>query len=266
MTSELIVTVSGKHLQERPPGDVEVWTLNRPHVRNALNPSLVEALDTSLKAAEKSGVRVVVLRGNGPSFCAGADLQYLQTYDAPAGETPRNFLRSIWDLTISMEHSPIVFVAALHGHAVAGGLELALACDVVLADEETLIGDGHVGRNLLAGGGASARLERTLGRNTALWLALTGTLLPAGDPALAGWLRCTTQKAKFDASINDVVDQLLSAPAPAQQAYKRVLHEQVPAPSEADRDRELHAFDRHWVEQNVPEDLRLFLNQNRKAS
>ncbi|RAX14756.1 enoyl-CoA hydratase/isomerase family protein [Pseudarthrobacter sp. AG30] len=266
MTSEFIVSAAGKYLQGRPPGDAEVWTLNRPHVRNALNPFLVETLRSSLEAAEKSGVRVVVLRGNGPSFCAGADLRYLQSYDASAGETPRDFLRSIWDLTIAMERSPVVFVAALHGHAVAGGLELALACDVVLAEEGTLIGDGHVGRNLLAGGGASARLERSLGRNTALWLALTGTLLRAGDPALAGWLRCTTPAGRLDSTTEDIVAQLVSVPAPAQRAYKSVLNEQVPRPSEAERDRELDAFDRHWVEQNVPENLRLFLSQNRKAS
>jgi enoyl-CoA hydratase len=266
MTNELLVTNSGKRLRGQSSGVAEEWTLNRPHVRNALNPALVGAMHKALKAAEESGVRVVVLRGNGPSFCAGADLQYLQAHDAPAGETPRHFLSSIWDLTIAMENSPVVFVAALHGHAVAGGLELALACDVVLADEETLIGDGHVGRNLLAGGGASARLERSLGRSTAFWLALTGTLLPARDPAFAGWLRSATPVGKLDAGIEAVVDQLLRVPAPAQQAYKRVLQAQVPPPSETERDRELDAFDRHWVEQNVPETLRLFLNKNRKAS
>ncbi|XAZ30108.1 enoyl-CoA hydratase/isomerase family protein [Paenarthrobacter ureafaciens] len=165
-----------------------------------------------------------------------------------------------------MENSPIMFVAALHGHAVAGGLELALACDIVLADEGTLIGDGHVGRNLLAGGGASARLERALGRSTAFWLGLTGTLLPAGDPAFAGWLRHVTPAGELEDGIEAVLDQLLSVPAPAQQAYKRVLYAQVPSPTETDRDRELDAFDRHWVAQNVPESLRLFLNKNRKAS
>jgi enoyl-CoA hydratase/carnithine racemase len=266
MTNELIVAAIGKSLQGGMPGRAETWTLNRPSVRNALNPAVVEAMHRALKSAESSGVRVVVLKGNGPSFCAGADLQYLQTYEATVGETPRMFLRSIWDLTIAMEHSPIVFVAALHGHAVAGGLELALACDVVMADEETLIGDGHVGRNLLAGGGASARMERSLGPSTAFWLALTGTLLPARDPALAGWLRCVTAAGGLDAGVEAVVDQLLNVPAPAQQAYKRVLQSQVPPPTEGDRDRELDAFDRHWVEQNVPETLRLFLNKNRKAS
>jgi enoyl-CoA hydratase len=268
MKTELLVAAGAG---ERPAlgrghSRAETWTLNRPHVRNALNPSVVQALHEALTEAERSGVQVVVLRGNGSSFCAGADLQYLQSHDAASGETPRDFLRSIWDLTLAMERSPIVFVAALHGHAVAGGLELALACDVVLADEETLIGDGHVVRNLIAGGGASARLERLLGRSTAFWLALTGELLPARDRAFAGWLRAIAPAGKLDAEVGAVVDRLLSVPAAAQGAYKRVLQSQVPPPNEAHRDRELDAFDRHWVEQNVPEALRLFLNKNRKAS
>jgi enoyl-CoA hydratase/carnithine racemase len=266
MTKDLIVTAAGKSLYGNFPGRAETWTLNRPYVRNALNPSLIDAMHQALSSAEASGVRVVVLRGSGPSFCAGADLQYLQTYEATAGETPRDFLQSIWDLTIAMERSPIVFVAALHGHAVAGGMELALACDVVLADEKTLIGDGHVGRNLIAGGGASARMERSLGRGTASWLALSGALLPAGDPALSAWLQRVTPAGGLEAGIEAVLAQLLNVPATAQQAYKRVLQSQVPPPGEEHRDRELDAFERHWIEQNVPEALRLFLNKNRKAS
>lgn len=266
MTDELLVAPHKRLLRESGIGRAETWTLNRPHVRNALSPSLVNALHDALLAAERSGVQVVILRGNGASFCAGADLGYLQTHEATAGETPRQFLSSIWELTIAMEHSSIVFVAALHGHAVAGGLELALACDVVLADEETLIGDGHVSRNLLAGGGASARLERSLGRSTAFWLALTGSLLPARDPAFSGWIRRTAPADQFDAVVEAVAEQLLRIPAAAQQGYKRVLQAQVPPPTHTDRDRELNAFDRHWVEQNVPEALRLFLDKNRKVS
>ena len=88
-----------------------------------------------------------------------------------------------------MERSPVTFVAVLHGHAIAGGLELALACDVVVASVGTLIGDGHVRRCLMPGGGASVRMERAFGRATSSWLALTGELLPAEDPAFGSWLR-----------------------------------------------------------------------------
>src|SRR3954447_4657307 len=149
-------------------GSVETWTLNRPHVHNALDKELVELLNQSLRSAEMSGIDVVVLRGSGPSFCAGADLSLLASFRTGSDNepTPREHLRAIWDVTTAMERSPMAFVAVLHGHAVAGGLELALACDVVLAATGTLIGDGHVRRDLMPGGGASVRMERNLGRAT----------------------------------------------------------------------------------------------------
>ena len=69
-------------------GQVETWTLNRPRVRNALDERLVALLREALESAESTGVTVVVLRGAGPSFCAGADLSLLSTYDAAEARRP----------------------------------------------------------------------------------------------------------------------------------------------------------------------------------
>jgi len=247
-------------------GHVETWTLNRPGVRNALNRALVAQLQAALTAAEAADIEVVVLRGAGPSFCAGADLALLSTYAAAGGATPRDHLTAIWDLTLGMERSAAAFVAELHGHAVAGGLELALACDVVLASTGTLIGDGHVRRCLLPGGGASARMERNLGRATSTWLALTGELLPAEDRVFASWLRAVTEPEDLADRTAEVVETLLAVPATARGAYKQLLNDTHGALSPRNRDRELDAFDRHWLDNDVPRALRTFLTKNREAS
>jgi len=246
-------------------GPVETWTLNRPSVRNALDRRLVARLHAALAAAEASNTEVVVLRGAGPSFCAGADLALLSSYDE-SDATPRDHLTSIWDLTLAMERSGIAFVAELHGHAVAGGLELALACDVVLAATGTLIGDGHVRRCLLPGGGASARMERDLGRATSTWLALTGELLPAEDRALGTWLRAVVPAQDLAGATAGIVDTLLAAHAPARSGYKQLLNQTHGALGAVDRDRELDAFDQHWNANDVPAVLRTFLTKNREAS
>jgi enoyl-CoA hydratase len=247
-------------------GPVETWTLNRPGVRNALDRHLVARLHEALAAAEAADIEVVVVQGAGPSFCAGADLALLSTYDA-GGTTPRDHLASIWDLTLAMERSAIVFVAGLHGHAVAGGLELALACDVVLAASGTLIGDGHVRRCLLPGGGASVRMERNLGRATSTWLALTGDLLPAEDRAFTSWLRAVVPTQDLARATAEVVETLLAVPATARDGYKQLLNETHGALAVADRDRELDAFDRHWRANDVPQVLRTFLTKtSREAS
>lgn len=267
MTSTvLLVEVASGEQLATAAGRTQIWSLNRPRYRNALNPELVTALRDALVSAERDGVQVVVLRGEGPSFCAGADLRFLQSHDPTRGHTPRAFLSEIWDLTMAMEHSAIVFVAALHGHAVAGGLELALACDIVLAASDTQIGDGHAANNLLPGGGASARMERTLGRGTSSWLALTGALIPAQDPCFATWLRTVVPIDDLEQRTADAVARLLTVPDTARTGYKALLSQVTEPATEADKVRELDAFDRHWIDQNVPEALRLFLSKNRKAT
>lgn len=247
-------------------GRAQTWTMNRPRVHNALSPELVTALRDALEAAEHDDVQVVVLRGGGPSFCAGADLRFLQSHDATKAETPRAFLSDIWELTLAIERSAVVFVAVLHGHAVAGGLELALACDVVVAATGTLIGDGHVANNLLPGGGASARMERALGRGPSAWLALSGGFLDAGDPNFAGWLRDVVPLGDLERRTTGLVTQLLAVPDAARARYKRLLAQVVEPPGETEKTRELDAFDQHWIDQDVPEALRLFLDKNRKAA
>jgi enoyl-CoA hydratase len=245
---------------------VETWTMNRPRVRNALDEALVSALRDALATAEAVGTEVVVLRGAGPSFCAGADLALLAGYDARRGATPRDHLRTIWDLTLAMERSPMVFVAVLHGHAVAGGFELALACDVVIASEDTLIGDGHVRHCLLPAGGASARMERALGRGASSWLALTGDRMAAGDPVFGAWLRAVPPPEELDAAVAEALEKLTAVPAVARAAYKSVLRDAHGPLTEVDRDTELDAFDRHWLANDVPAVLRTFLAKNRKVS
>lgn len=219
----------------------------------------------ALTEEEQHGTEVVVLRGEGSSFCAGADLKFLQSHDSSRDATPRAFLSSIWDLTIAIEQSDITFVAALHGHAIAGGMELALACDLVLAATGTLIGDGHVRNNLLPGGGASARMERAMGRGVATWLALSGRFVAAEDPRLAGWLQDVVPAHELSVATDRVVDQLLDVPSAARRRYKHLLNGQN-GPTASDRDRELDAFDRHWAREDVPAALRSFLARNRKAS
>lgn len=268
MTSELLVAdLDLPAAGEAAAGQAaQLWTLNRPDARNALDPALVAALSDALRAAEDTGIHVVVIAGSGRSFCAGADLRFLQSHDASNGETPRRLLEGIWNLTLAIEESPITFVAALHGHAVAGGLELALACDVVIATADTLVGDGHVMQNLLPGGGASARLERAVGRGPSSWLALTGELLPATDHAFAGWLKAVVPAEELAASYCAVAQKLAQSSPVARAQFKRLLHRRYAAPTAADREAELDTFDQHWIDQNVPEALRLFLIRNRKAS
>ncbi len=238
-------------------GAIETWTLNRPQTRNALDPRLVEALQQALDRAERSGVRVVVLTGAGSGFCAGADLAYLLEC-ARAGKSPRPHLRSICNLTLAIESSPVMFIAALHGFAVAGGLEIALSCDLVIAAAGTRIGDGHVKNNLVPGGGASVRMPRKLGAGATAWLALSGELVPAEHFQATGWLHAVIGRAELLPTAQAIARTLASRPAGAQDRYKSLITPD-PEATAAALDHELDVFEEHWADDDVAGQLARFL-------
>ncbi|RZL84172.1 MAG: enoyl-CoA hydratase/isomerase family protein [Rhodococcus sp. (in: high G+C Gram-positive bacteria)] len=241
-------------------GATRTLTLNRPNRRNALNDTLVEALDTALSDAEAdSGTRAVVLGGAGKSFCAGADLQHFLDLHS-RGQAPTGFLRDVSALATRLETSRLPVVAAIHGHAVAGGLELALACDVVIATPTARIGDGHVRNNLLPAGGASVRLPRKVGDSMARWLALTGTLLPATELQHTGWLHAVVDHDHLHTTALAAAAELAEHAGPAQSAYKSLLADLTGLDEQRGLAYELDAFDTHWQGSDVPTALNDFLH------
>jgi enoyl-CoA hydratase len=245
-------------LLQSPAGPAQLWTLDRPAARNALDPELVAALHDALRQAEATGVRAVVLTGSGTAFSAGADLRYLHEC-AVSGTSPRAFLQDICDLTVAMEHSPVMFIAALNGHTVAGGLELALACDVVVAAEGVLIGDGHVRNNLVPGGGSSVRMERRLGAGHAAWLALSGQLLPAERLLSSGWVHTVTPSEHLTTVALGIANELAQVPRAAQSSFKRLLNG-PPERTLAALTRELDNFEAHWDSTDIAAHLGSFLD------
>lgn len=268
----------GEVLLVEAHGDTEIWRFNRPTARNALTPDLVARLRAELERAQAAGIRSVILAGNGQSFCTGADLRYLLDC-AESGASPRPFLQSICDLTVEMEHSPIVFFAAVHGHAVAGGFELALAADVVIAAKGTLIGDGHVKNNLVPGGGSSVRIVGKLGAGHARWLALSGQLVEAAELRSTGWVQ-EIAAAHEDGDQSDplvdsptaVVDRALefaevvnAVSLDARTRFKaRLVGDRTS--TEAALNAELDVFDEHWRGSDVVADLRAFFNSRKQGT
>jgi enoyl-CoA hydratase len=157
------VSVTSDVLLSERIGDVLVLTLNRPEVRNALNPELKDALLGALDAADAdTEVRALVLTGNGPIFCAGMDLKAFARGASFGG------LSSFYQEGIS---KPVI--AALNGSALAGGFELALACDLIVAAEDAKVGIPEVKRGLFAAGGGTT-LSARIPLAAALELGLTG--------------------------------------------------------------------------------------------
>ena len=151
--------------------------LNRPDILNALGPEVLTELSSAVaEAGNDETIKVLVVRGEGRAFCAGADLSYFQaTFDDPA--LLPEYVTQINDLLSQIEKLPILAIAVVHGFALAGGLELMMACDMALVAEDARIGDQHVNFGLMPGGGSTQRLPRRVGLQRAMELLTTGRWL-----------------------------------------------------------------------------------------
>jgi acetyl-CoA C-acetyltransferase len=154
-------------------GCVLVLTLNRPAVRNAVDLATALALEKCVDDFEADpALRSAVITGGAEVFCAGVDLKA-----AAAGERPRTARRGWFGF---IEHPPgKPVIAAVEGHALAGGCELALACDLIVASETSTFGLPEVTRGLIASAGGLIRLPRRIPKAVAAEMILTGDALPA---------------------------------------------------------------------------------------
>ncbi len=148
-------------------------TINRPKARNAVNRAVAEQIAAAIDTLESDdSLRVGILTGAGGTFCAGMDLKaFVQ------GEVPMVEGRGFAGLTEDPPRKPLI--AAVEGYALAGGCELALACDLIVASEGAKFGLPEVKRGLCAAAGGLLRLPRQLPYRVALELALTGDMFPA---------------------------------------------------------------------------------------
>ena len=155
-------------------GRTAVIRLNRPEARNAVNQELAEALEEAIdRFEEDTGAWTAVLAANGPSFCAGADLKAIS-----GGATRLGTSRGGFAGLVQRERTKPL-IAAVDGPAVAGGMELVLSCDLVIASTAARFGLPEVKRSLIAAAGGLFRLPRALPRNLAMEMTLTGDHIDA---------------------------------------------------------------------------------------
>jgi enoyl-CoA hydratase/carnithine racemase len=169
-----------------PHGTTRILTLARSDQRNPLDRDTVRRLGMLAQEADAdSVVRVLVVTGAGSAFSAGGDLRaYIDLYRDERAF--RSFLDDFRMLNARLEHGRFASVAMVNGSCVAGGLELALACDLITIADDAQIGDGHLATGQIDGAGGSQRLVRALGVQRAKQLLLSGRLWTGVDAAAAG--------------------------------------------------------------------------------
>ena len=200
-------------------------TLNRPHKRNAMDAALVDALLEHLERAEiDAAARVVVVRGAGKDFSAGADLaELLASVDRPPDENAASAQR-LGDVFIRMRRLPKPIVALVHGRALAGACGLATACDLVLAHVDASFGYPEVRRGFVPAM-VMAMLRRTVGEKAAFDLVGTGRIVSAAEAQRIGLVSRVLPADGFDREANEIITALAAASPSAVAMIKRQLYE-----------------------------------------
>jgi methylglutaconyl-CoA hydratase len=214
-------------------------TLNRPEKRNALNGAVIEALTAALSEAREGresggspegedpaapAIRVILLRAEGGDFCAGADLEAMRRM-ADAADPMSNLAdaEALGALLVLMRRHPLPIIAAVQGHALAGGAGLATACDIVLARDDAVFGYPEVRLGFVPAM-VMALLRRIVGEKVAFELVARGDRISAEEAASLGLVNRVVRATEWEETVSGYAADLAGRSSSALTMIKRLLY------------------------------------------
>jgi enoyl-CoA hydratase/carnithine racemase len=234
-------------------------TLNRPEALNALSPTLLNELKQALDDVEQDQqIKVVVLAGSGRAFCAGADLKFM----AQAQQKEIfDYIQMLDEVLFKIECLNKPVIAAVNGYALAGGLELTLCCDLVVASEQAIFGDEHINRGLMPGGGSTIRLARIIGLRLAKELLYTGDRWDAKRAYEAGLVNLVVPPEKLEETAMELATKLASKSGFALRLIKQAVNRSLDSDRETLQTLERAAFNLVMGSPEAQEGLKAFLSK-----
>nr|VFK41099.1 MAG: Enoyl-CoA hydratase/carnithine racemase [Candidatus Kentron sp. TC]VFK46887.1 MAG: Enoyl-CoA hydratase/carnithine racemase [Candidatus Kentron sp. TC]VFK55514.1 MAG: Enoyl-CoA hydratase/carnithine racemase [Candidatus Kentron sp. TC] len=203
---------------------VATLTLNRPKQYNALSEALLSAIETSLDdIADKPDIRVVVIAGAGPAFCAGHDLKEMRAN--PSREYYENLFGRCGRMMMGIAQLPQPVIARVHGLATAAGCQLAAACDLAVAAESARFAVSGINLGLFCSTPAVV-LTRNILRKRAFEMLVTGDFVDAETAMEYGLVNRVAPMGALDSTLDDLVKTILGKSAIALEMGKRMFHEQ----------------------------------------
>lgn len=251
-------------------GPIEVWTVNRPQVLNALNSELLQAiedagvkLEARLKKDGLMACRALIVTGAGEkAFVAGADIAQMKAFTGAQGEA---FGRLAQSAFTRLEILPIPTIAAVNGFALGGGMELAMGCDVILASPKAEFGQPEAYLGLIPGFGGTARFADRLGVNKALELLYSGKRIKADEALRLGLIQRITEQPLMEAAMA-FAEELTVKSGPLSIAYiKKVVRGRNQAIINAVQDAEAKAFGKVFETADGKEGIAAFLEKRKAA-
>jgi methylglutaconyl-CoA hydratase len=211
-----------QHILVQAANGVKTITLNRPEKRNALSPALIEELIQALDEAERCACGVVILTGAGPAFCAGLDLEHLESLRARTSEEHRHDSECMARVLRALYDFPKPVIAAVNGPAIAGGMSLATIPDFTLATPESKFGLNEVRIGFVPAIAASFLL-RQVGEKRTRDLLLSGRLMKAQEALCMGLVNQVVPAEELLATAQALAQTLLQNSPQAMQSVKRLL-------------------------------------------
>jgi enoyl-CoA hydratase/3-hydroxyacyl-CoA dehydrogenase len=221
--------VSISYVRSQIDHGVATITINRPDVMNALNETVGHQLETAFAAAERDGsVHGIVIAGAGRSFVAGADIRFF------IRNIEQNNVARIYKLTeelqaflMRIQDCPKAVVARVHGLALGGGVELALACDYIVATPNATLGFPETGIGIYPGLGGTQRTARRIGTALTKWLVFTGQIISAEEALAIGLIDAVASREELDSAVAALVGGGPSKerrPVPVPPAYQKLAN------------------------------------------
>ena len=217
---------SGIAVEKSGDGIVRIQ-LNRPDRLNALGVDMVDALQGAIAEAVASNARVLLVRGTGRAFCAGADLKERRGMDEAARVKHNGAINAVVD---ALGAAPMPTICVINGLAMGGGCEIALACDLRYAAEDAQIGLTEARIGAIPGAGGTQRMPRVIGAARALELILTGEPVTAKRAEEIGLVNAAVPADKLDAYAERVANLIASRSPHGEQTIKRLVHRGIEVP------------------------------------
>lgn len=246
---------------DKPIEKAVTITINRPESLNALNTQVVRDLELAISDIEIRGkeLRALVITGGGDrAFMAGADIAQMVNH-SPA--EARNFLFSANQVLNRIEALPIPVIAKINGHALGGGLELALACDIRIGVHGAYLGLPEVSLGLIPAAGGTQRLPRIVGQSVARYMILTGVRLTAEDARKYGILIKAVEKEKLDEETLNLLKMITNNGPLALRAAKKSIEYSLNEPLRAGLEVELNNAVECFQSEDLREGMKAFLEK-----
>lgn len=213
-------------------GRKAVLTLNRPASMNAMDDVMMKELAEALESLKgDSSTQVLIIKGEGRTFSAGGDIKKMADPEAPLDMV--EMMQYITRLSKAIYFLPQITIASIHGSAAGLGFTLALACDIIIAEEDSKLAMNFIGIGLVPDGGGHFFLQERIGSVNAKKMIWGGEVLDAKTANAAGLVDDLVPNGQADRAANEIASSLLHAPVSAMIATKHILHESKRAELEA---------------------------------